>query len=395
MTRLAVLPPRRRRCRRHIGLRIDRVAPLDKLRQHGARVPLLAAAAGCCGAIPARTTRRDRRAAIPKRRASRSRAGRRIHKGAAAGRQNMSGLREQPGDDPALAVAKHRLAASCERFPRWFRRPPPRSRYPNRRTANSAAPPGGARSLVLPAPINPTRTIVRWHAKPLLALPRAPLAGSGFSPCSSASLAALPPRHAGRVLAYRAAFSSTGAARRGHGTDGLGHGKGSDYPRCHPGPRDRRRLCRAGLLGHSRARAAMSTRCCRMRGSRNEAACRLGAIAPARSVSRNARGRARRGAADDRRLPQRSRAISPGFSPRAARALEAADADGAARLSRALGDRAAWRRAPRRGGCRRCASSIAFCSPRACARDDPTAQLERRASAGRCPRSWPRTRSAR
>ena len=131
----------------NVGLGIDRIAPLDQLGQHRARVARLQQRPVAAARRPAATARRDRRAATPRRRARAITA--RVAgsmKAPPPVASTCTGCAQQPGDDPPLAVAKHRLAAIGERSPRWSRRPPPRSRRPNRRTADRAAPRGGGRS---------------------------------------------------------------------------------------------------------------------------------------------------------------------------------------------------------------------------------------------------------
>ena len=102
-----------------------------------------------------------------------------------------------------------------------------------------------------------------------------------------------------------------------------------------------------------------------MRASRNDAAAGRGtprspsrpvATAADRGLSRDARGRTRRGAADACAPIARS-AGSRGFLAGARHARSRAPMRRAARLSRRRRRPAAWRRARWRGGCRRCGSS--------------------------------------
>src|SRR5438067_685434 len=101
--------------------------------------------------------------------------------------------------------------------------------------------------LVLPAPISPTRTIVRLGTKSAVAI-TGPLVSWG---CAFATLLRISRRSSaqrlGRVLAYRAASSSIGAVVTGIGRQSR-YGKGENLPHSDLGSGDRRRLCGFGLL---------------------------------------------------------------------------------------------------------------------------------------------------
>ena len=175
-----------------IGLGIDRMAPLDQLREHRSRIAALQQ-----GPVVAAGYPRDQHVEIgaqPYRDAPPCdpRAGGRVHERAPAGREDMRRLLQQPRDDAALAVAKHALPRGCGRFPRSSRRRRPRSRYPNRRTAGSAGSPSAVRSLSCPRPSGRRERSSAAAIKPARAPPFRSVGWSPGPKRASISVTALP-----------------------------------------------------------------------------------------------------------------------------------------------------------------------------------------------------------